>query len=149
MIQKSSISGLVPIPQRPDAAISVKEVDSMFSRIAAPRSPLPDPASVIPAEKVPWRLTASVYSRSGTVVNRLTAKKPLRASIAACGMFPPRPEAYSIPHSNPDTTRLNPYRVQPRREKNNTTTCTHSRSNSSPHVSHLGKKAPRKPTIWL
>ena len=124
------MSGLVPIPQWPAAAISVKEVDSMFSKIAAPRSPMPEPAPVIPLCKVPCSATDNEYRRTGTTVNRFTARKPLMAFNAACWILP-RPEIYSIPHSKPETTRLTPYRAQPSWEKNRTTACTHSNSKSS------------------
>ena len=110
--------------------MSIRPAPSRPVRISFPSSPMLFPAPVTSMAKVPWRETERAYSRTGTVVNRLTAKKPLMALKAGCWRFP-RPEAYSMPHSKADTTTLTANRAQPNWEKKLTTDCTQERSNSS------------------
>ena len=141
--------GLVPRPHLAWAAMSIRPAPSRSVRISLPNSPMLFPAPVISMAKVPWRETERAYSRTGTVVNRLTAKKPLSALRAGCWRLP-RPDAYSMPHSKADTTTLTAKRAQPNWEKKRTTDRTQERSNSStPMFPIWAKKAPRKPTIWL
>ena len=149
MMQKISIMGLVrTLSPKLGAPVISARLSTLLSSsiILAPTSPIPVPAPVSPAENIPCSETDSEYSRTGTALNRLTAIKPLIALTVVCWRFP-LPVEYSMPNSNPETTRLTPNSAQPSWEKNSTMACTQSRSNSStPMLPMAAKKLPRKPT---
>ena len=100
--------GLVMLPKPPntpeDAACSHVPASCSEAMISEATVPKSVPRPVIPAVKLPCRDTQSLYSSTGTVVNRLTAINPLMA-FKALSFTLPRPVWYSMPHSKADTTR--------------------------------------------
>ena len=56
--------------------------------ICRPTSPMLVPSPVISAVNCPCRVTDNSYSRTGTVENRLTARKPFTMFSAVCWILP-------------------------------------------------------------
>ena len=119
------------------------------ARVRLPMLPFSPPMSCVrPDANVPCSVTHRRYSSTGTVVNRLTAIKPL-IPLSARPCRSPRPDWDWMAYSKPATTSPTAYSIHANRLKNNTTACVHGRSNSSaPIMFIISKNSLKKPTSF-
>ena len=140
--------GLVPRPHLAWAAISVRPAPLKACEDFIAQLPMLFHPVISMAKKVPWRRQRA-YSRTGTVVNRLSCKEALEGvegglleiAPARCVLNAALKGRYHHADGKEGPAQLGEKR---------TTDRTQERSNSStPMFPIWAKKAPRKPTIWL